>query len=199
MAKTTPMANIENVNFALIKKWEGGLSKNPQDPAAAFPVPDGSGFHTNMGITWKTFSGNARKLDYAATPQNFKKMPPDIWLKIYKKGFWDGVRADQINSQAIAEFLADWAWGSGPLTTAKNLQRFLLTTGSILVVDGKIGPVTLGLLDGLAQKRGERVVFEDLDRSKRNFLKGVKNFSTFGLGWFNRMDDFRNYAVGIIP
>ena len=193
------MANAENVNFALIKKWEGGLSKNPLDPAAAFPVPDGSGFHTNIGITWKTFSGNAKKLGYAATPQLFKKMPPDIWLKIYKKGFWDGVRADEINSQAIAEFLADWAWGSGPAVAVKNLQRYLLAMGMTLTVDGKIGPITVGLLNGWAQIKGERIVFEDLDRSKRNFLKGLKGFSAFGLGWFNRMDDFRNYAVGIIP
>ena len=100
------MAKVENVNFALIKKWEGGWSKDPLDPAAAFPVPDGSGVHTNIGITWKTFAANAEKLGYAATPKNFKNMPPDIWLK---------------------------------------------------------------------------------------------HFTTFGLGWFNRMDDFRNYAVGIIP
>ncbi len=192
------MAKIENVNFDLIRKWEGGLSKNPADRAAAFPLPDGSGFHTNIGITWKTFSGNALKLGYAATPEIFKEMPADIWLKIYKGGFWDGVRADLINSQAIGEFLADWAWGSGPATAGRKLQHYLNTFGNTLQADGKVGPITIGLLNTLIQKRGERVVFEDLDLCKRNYLKEVKDYNQFGLGWYNRMDDFRNYAVGII-
>ena len=192
------MAKIENVNFALIKKWEGGLSDDTADPAAAFPLPDGSGIHTNVGITWKTFSANALRLGYAATPENFKKMPAETWLKIYKDGFWDGIQADRIESQAIGEFLADWAWGSGPLTAGKNLQRYLSTTGSDLKVDGKVGPVTIGLLNDLTLKRGERIVFEDLDLFKRNFLKGVKTYQIHGFGWFNRMDDFRNYAVTII-
>jgi len=192
------MANAEKVNFALIKKWEGGLSKNPDDPAAKFPVPDGSGFHTNMGITWKTFAANAKKLNYEASPKNFKEMPPDIWLKIYKNGFWDSVKADLINSQAIAEFMADWAWGSGPTPAAKNLQQYLLSQGITLKPDGKMGPITIGFLNGLIHKKGERIVFEDLDRWRRNFLKELRPFNTFGFGWFRRMDDFREYAVGII-
>jgi hypothetical protein len=47
------MANINAVNFDYIKKWEGGLSKDSRDQAAKDPVPDGSGYHTNIGITWQ--------------------------------------------------------------------------------------------------------------------------------------------------
>ena len=193
------MAKIENVNIDYFWKWEGGLSKDPRDPAAKFPVPDGKGFHTNKGVTWRVFSTNAQKLGYPATPTHFYEMPKATWLKIYKQLFWDGVKADAIASQAIAEFMADWAWGSGPGTAAKKLQAFLNTRGANLLVDGKIGAITLGFFNNLIQHSGERIVFEDLDRSKRNFLKTTSGFKTYGLGWYNRMDDFRDYAVSIIP
>lgn len=195
------MAKIENVNFALIKKWEGGLSKNKKDAAAKFPVPDGSGYHTNMGITWQTFSSNAQKLGYVATSATFKNMTQAVWLKIYKSLYWNAVKGDEIESQAIAEFLTEWAWGSGPGTSAKHLQAYLnlhLGNQQPLNVDGKIGKNTLTALHNLIQEIGERIVFEDLDRMKRDVLKSSDSINTFGLGWYNRMDDFRNYAVSII-
>lgn len=193
------MANIESVNLDYFWKWEGGLSKDPSDPAAQHPVPDGTGYHTNKGITWKTFKANASKLGYSGTVSNFKKMPKTTWLKIYKHGFWDAIKAGQIESQAIAEFLVDWAWGSGPSTATKKLQEYLNTHGAGLNIDGKIGPITLGVLHDLIAAKGERIVFEDLDRLKRGFLKPLRSFKAHGLGWYNRMDDFREYAVKIIP
>lgn len=195
------MANVNKANIALIKKWEGGKSKNPKDAAAKFPRPEGLIFHTNKGITWETFSTNAAKLGYAATPELFLLMPDDVWLKIYKKLFWDSVKGDDIQSQAIAEFLTDWAWGSGPGTAGKQLQEYLNTQQpeAPLKVDGKIGAKSLAALHALIAKKGERIVFEDLDRAKRNFLHTLQSTNTFGLGWFRRMDDFRNYAAEIIP
>lgn len=195
------MANVNKANIALIKKWEGGKSKNPKDAAAKFPRPEGLIYHTNKGITWETFSTNAAKLGYAATPELFLLMPDDVWLKIYKKLFWDSVKGDDILSQAIAEFLTDWAWGSGPGTAGKQLQEYLnrQQPEAPLKVDGKIGPKTLTVLHALIAKKGERIVFEDLDRAKRNFLHTLQSTNTFGLGWFRRMDDFRNYAAEIIP
>lgn len=195
------MANVNKANIDLIRKWEGGLSKNPKDKAAQFPRPPGLEFHTNAGITWETFFTNAQKLGYEATAELFISMPDKIWLKIYKKLFWDGVKGDQIKSQAIAEFLTEWAWGSGPGTAVKKLQEYLnLHSGTDpLKVDGKIGPKTLDALHARIKQKGERVIFEDLDRMKRNFLNGLRDINTFGVGWYHRMDDFRNYAVSIIP
>jgi lysozyme family protein len=195
------MANVQHANTALVKKWEGGLSKNKKDPADKFPRPANLEFHTNMGITWETFSTNAQKLGYAADPDLFVKMPDDIWLKIYKKLFWDSVKGDDINSQAIAEFMTEWAWGSGPGTAAKKLQEYINThrTENLLKVDGKIGTKTIGALHEIIRKKGERIVFEDLDRAKRNFLNTLSSINLFGVGWYHRMDEFRNYAVQIIP
>jgi lysozyme family protein len=108
-----------------IRKWEGGLSKSKSDYFSKFPVPDGSGYHTNKGITWKTFETLAPKLGYIATPQLFYAMPDDIWGKIFKYGYWDVIHGDQITSQAIAETLVDWAWASGAGIAIIQLQGLL--------------------------------------------------------------------------
>ena len=50
------MANINKANLDYILKWEGGLSKHPRDSAARHPVPDGSGHHTNKGITFRLWA-----------------------------------------------------------------------------------------------------------------------------------------------
>lgn len=106
-------------------KVEGGLSKSKQDKASAFPVPDGSGYHTNKGVTWKTFSSLATRLGYRPDVALFYKMPDSLVGLIFKYEYWDKVYADKINSQAIAENIADWAYHSGPGTALKQVKKFL--------------------------------------------------------------------------
>jgi lysozyme family protein len=42
------MSNFQHLTPFILKS-EGGLSKKPKDSASAHPVPDGSGYHTNIG------------------------------------------------------------------------------------------------------------------------------------------------------
>ena len=116
------MADINKVNFAYIKKWEGGLSKNPKDSASKHPVPDGSGYHTNMGVTWATW-----QFHFGKDIQGFYAMPFDKWKKVYLF-YWNLVGGASISSQIITEFLADWAWASG-INAPRQLQYYLYNTG----------------------------------------------------------------------
>jgi lysozyme family protein len=193
------MADIQKVNFDYIRKWEGRLSKDKRDRAARHPVPDGSGYHTNIGVTWQAFLFNGPLLGYHPTPALFYEMPKEIWLRIYKLGYWDSMKADQINSQAIAEFLVDWAWGSGPSLAARKLQTYLNKHGYGLKIDGVLGAISIGCLNHHIAKKGERAVFNDLFKEKTAFLKTVPSFKTFGKGWTNRMNDFKAYAETILP
>jgi len=112
-----------------ILQSEGGLSKNPNDNASAYPVPDGSGYHTNKGVTWKTFVDLASKIGYTATPKLFYAMPSDIWGKIYKLGYWDQFRGDTIQAQAVANMFADGFWIGGGAKQVKAVQTFLKSNG----------------------------------------------------------------------
>ena len=192
------MANINAVNLAYIKRWEGGLSRDQNDPAAVDPVPDGSGYHTNKGVTWNTFKGLASRIGYSPTAALFYKMPDNIWLGIYKIGYWDPMNGDKINSQGIAELLADWAWGSGPGTAARYVQRYLVGKGYKIAVDGAFGPASTKALNDQIKKAGAAAVFNDLYNARLNFLKSLGGWQHYGTGWTNRMKDFYNYGIRVV-
>ena len=192
------MANINAVNFDYIKRWEGGLSKDRNDPAAVDPVPDGSGYHTNIGVTWATFKGLAKQAGYIATPELFYRMPKETWLKIYKQGYWDPMNADNINSQGIAELLVDFAWGSGPGTAARVTQRYLAGKGFKIAVDGRFGPASTKALNDAIKKFGAKQVFDDLWNLRLNYLKSLSGWQNYGFGWSNRMNDLYSFASKIL-
>lgn len=192
------MANINKVNTDYILKWEGGVGNDPRDTYAKWPVPDGTGNHTNKGITWVTFKQFAQRAGYVATPALFYKMPTDIWLKIYKIGFWDPMRGDQIPSQAIAELLADFAWHSGAGGATKQLQKYLNGQGYKLLVDGGFGPKTLEALISHIKRVGEKKAFDGFFLHRIAFLKSLEDYSAFGKGWLNRMKDFYDYAGDLV-
>ena len=103
---------------SFIKAKEGGLSSATTDTASNNPSNCGNGsngrpYHTNKGVTWSTFKGLSSKLGYSATCDNFKKMPDDIWGKIYKDGYWNPMQGDRIKNQAIANTFVEMVWGSG--------------------------------------------------------------------------------------
>jgi len=111
------MAKYTNI-ISFIKDKEGGLSSATTDTASRNPSNCGNGsngkpYHTNKGVTWTTFKGLSNKLGYSASCENFRKMPNDIWGKIYKEGYWNPIQGDRIKNQAIANTFVEMAYMSG--------------------------------------------------------------------------------------
>jgi len=185
------MGNIKNCNIDYILKWEGGLSKHVKDSASSNCIPDGSGVHTNKGITWAAW--RAKHGSSESSIKRFYEMSKEDWLGMYEL-YWYGVKADRIESDLIAEFWADFAWGSGVGGASRQLQYYLRSEGFNLEVDGIIGKMTLSALNGLIEAKGERYVFDGCYIHRVHFLKSLKSFADFGRGWMNRMEDFYDYA-----
>ena len=172
-----------------IKKWEGGLSKAKTDSASSYPVPDGSGYHTNKGVTWKSFEALAPKLGYTATPALFYKMPDDIWGRIFKVGYWDPINGDNIKSQAIAETLADWAWGAGPGTAIKKLKEFLGLPSSYTMDAATLAKVN-------APAPNEKDFLKRLSDYKLKWYTSLPGQSANYSGWTNRLNDLYKTTLG---
>lgn len=186
------MADINKVNFDYIKKWEGGLSRNPRDSASKHTVPDGSGYHTNMGVTWATW-----KFHFGEDIKGFYAMPFDKWKQVYL-WYWNLVGAARIPSQAIGEFLADWAWASG-VNAPRQLQHYLYNLGYYkLVPDGRFGDKTLAALLAAIKEKGEAQVYEGLYDHRIEWLKKIPSYKDFGRGWVNRLEDFDKYAKRLL-
>jgi lysozyme family protein len=99
----------------------------------------------------------------------------------YKNNFWDKIKCSQIEKQAVAETLFDFAVNAGYRTSAKLAQLVLDTTP-----DGIIGPKTLSKLNQVEEndfnlryalaKIARYTQIVNRDRSQNKFL----------LGWINR-------------
>jgi lysozyme family protein len=185
------MANIDKANLGYILRWEGGLSKHERDSASRHPVPDGSGYHTNKGVTWRVFASIYGTSNTAIS--RFYEMTHADFKGIYKL-YWNGVKADLIQSQILGEYVTDFAWGSGVAGASRQVQKWLNTQGYKVAIDGKIGMQTVTAINQLIKTKGEKAAFESLNAHRRHFLSQLRDFDVFGKGWFNRLNDFIAYA-----
>jgi lysozyme family protein len=70
--------------------------------------------------------------------------------KFYKAAYWNPLCLDDVACQCLAEQLADHGVNAGPARPAKMLQYLLSSEfGTALVVDGKIGPRTIAVLNAV--------------------------------------------------
>jgi lysozyme family protein len=172
------MANYTNI-IPFIKAAEGGLSRNAQDQAAAYPVPDASGYHTNKGITWKVWSsifGSTQPSIFG-----FYNMLDKDWGYIFKQLYWNKIYGDQINSQRIADILVNWVWMSGTYYPVKNLQYILGINQ-----DGIFGPNTLKSLNS-SNEVDTYNKLKGLQIAYINNLGAQPQYSMFLTGWNNRL------------
>lgn len=149
-----------------ILRWEGGFVNDPDDAGGA----------TNKGVTIATFR---HFYGSNATVEQLKQITDEQWLHIFKTGYWDRWRADEIENQSIAHIVVDWVWASG-VYGITGVQKILG-----VAVDGIVGPKTLAALnsrqprDLFYQIRDARIAFiDDIVRRKptqKKFLRGWTN------------------------
>ena len=196
------MAETNKKIIDFFMKWEGGLSRDPKDSASKYPNPlkhDGQyGFHTNMGITFATWT----KFKGKKANRAFFEMTHEDVVEIFEKGYWLPSKCDKIDSQAIGVCLVSWAWGSGSYGAATQLQRMLLKDGhKIGAVDGIIGKKTLKAVNSY----DEVELFDLMVKTREAFFRYISNYNNartqsqrtrfsnnarFLNGWLNRLRNF---------
>ena len=172
------MADIKKL-ASFILKWEGGFVNDPLDRGGA----------TNKGVTiavWKS-QGYDKDGDGDIDVADLKKITEADAIMIMKKNYWDRWKADTIKSQAIANTLVDWVWGSGKWGIIIP-QRILGVTA-----DGLVGPKTIEALN----KQDSAKFLEKLYLARFNFLDDIvasnPSQKRFIKGWKNRMNDLINH------
>jgi lysozyme family protein len=174
---------------AFTKKWEGGLSRDVNDSASSYPCPTPhngkNGYHTNIGITyavWKAKHGTTQD-------HRFLNMSDEDWFEIFKKGYWDTMRADEFNNMSIGIFVTGMCWGSGKRQAVKSLQQAIINCGVSVEKDGLLGNKTISAANSIEPRK----LFDALTSERERFFRAIskgKN-AKFLKGWLNRLEDYK--------
>ena len=151
----------------IILHHEGGYVNHPKDP----------GGMTNLGVTKRVYE---EWVGYAVSEHTMKNLTEKDVAPIYKKNYWDRVKADQL-PEGLDLCVFDWAVNSGTGRAAKKLQGMIGT-----VVDGGIGPNTLRALKLYCDTEGIEAAISDYTKIRQEFYEGLSTFDTFGRGWTRR-------------
>lgn len=159
-------------SLSLVLRREGGYVNHPKDPGGA----------THKGITIGTYR---RYINSKGTPDDLRRITDEQVATVYKKHYWDKVKADNLPS-GVDYAVFDFAVNSGPSRAAKYLQ-------SVVGVkqDGIVGPETISA----ATWSDPGATINALCDNRMKFLRGLKTWPTFGKGWTNRVTDVRRHAL----
>ena len=152
-----------------VLKWEGGYAGNIDGMTC-----------TMKGVTlatYRKFFGSNK------TCKDLKEITQAEWDLIFKEGYWDKWRADEINNQSIADLLVDWTWTSG--------RYGIILPQRVLGVkdDGVVGPKTIAAINDYPNQK--ELFWKLWNRRKRHFQDIAKNGKEkFLKGWLHRLEDF---------
>lgn len=171
-----------DIFFEEILDVEGGYVNDPDD----------SGGHTNMGITFRTYAEYFANIHgVKSTIEDLKNMPVAEARAIYRKLYWDRVRADDLPS-GIDILVADMAVNSGVTAASKMLQKVVDAK-----VDGVIGPNTLGKVEINTPEGLLHYVFM-ARRQEYHVISFYRNNQKFYKGWINRLNSVYDLAHSLI-
>ena len=168
--------------FPTLLKHEGGFVDDPDDPGGA----------TNKGIIMETFQRAAQRyLGIEPTLANLKALTDAQAGKIYKALYWDEVRGDEIDLQALANIVFDFQVNAGD-RASKLLQQTINSLGAnpALDVDGEIGAETMKALKRADQKAVYRRYKQGRIDYYNDLVARRPSLGKFLNGWLNRVNSF---------
>lgn len=180
-----------NLAYKISRNNEGGYANDPRD----------TGGETYKGVSrvnnpkWSGWTIiDAYKKKYGPIKNNF--VIPDSKLDqlvkdLFRSNYWNPLKADNIQSQDIANIMFDFALTSGTTRSAINVQRAAGVTA-----DGIIGSDSLKAINrAKAKDLGNKLLKENLDYytylAKEHPQK--EKYSWAYQSWVNRIKQFQSF------
>lgn len=155
---------LKYLEFVL--KHEGGYVNDSRDPGGA----------TNYGVTQDVYNNYLHSSGKKS--QSVSLITRREVEAIYRVKYWMAIKGDQLPvGWDYAAF--DFAINSGISRSIKVMQQAVGVDA-----DGVLGEKTLA-----AVRAAPRSALTDYIQLRRDFLRSLKTFPTFGKGWMRRVDE----------
>lgn len=164
--------------WAVTRGFEGGFTKNPEDPGNWTRGAVGIGMleGTNMGIS------------AAAYPDlNIAMLTPFVAGAIYQRDYWNRVAGDALPA-GVDMMVFDAAVNMGVWRSAELLQTAVGVTA-----DGIIKTATLAAVKAMDAAR----LIDALAEAREAYYERLGTFQTFGDGWTARVTACRQAALAM--
>lgn len=174
MASTNQARSLQ-----LVLAHEGGYVNHPDDPGGA----------TNKGVTQRVY--DAYRTNKGLGKRSVRSITQAEVAEIYDRQYWDEAWCDKLPA-GLDYAVFDYAVNSGVNRALKDLQRTLNANANYfgvsgkLSVDGVFGNATETAVNSAANADEEALIVQYCER-RMKFLKSLKNYRTFGKGWFRRV------------
>lgn len=153
--------------FNLARK--NGWSDDPDDPGGA----------TMIDVTLNTYAYYRKtKGIISTTKSDLRNISFPEWMEILKTMFWNRWRADEIQSQGIANMLVDWVWASGD-KSIRNAQKVIGVTA-----DGIVGAKTLSAVNNAPTEE----LFYMLRNAREKYYRNCRASWKYLNGWLRRLN-----------
>src|SRR6056300_191325 len=156
----------------MVLEHEGGYVNHPSDP----------GGETKYGISKRAYPD----VDIA-------ELTKDDAADLYKRDYWDRIKGDDL-PVGVACVVMDYAVNSGISRASKALQSVC----GIANGDGVIGPASLNSVWTTVKNDGERSVVDAVTEQRREFIRNLSIYETFGKGWERRITETHEKAVELL-
>jgi lysozyme family protein len=176
-------ANNWKQAFEQMLASEGGFTDDERDNGNK--LPDGRKGSTMLGVTqfnWENHIG------HQVTHDQMRKLTPADVEPLYKKKYWDAVRADELPS-GIDYLMFDFCVNAGAGRAIKTLQASVGTTP-----DGGFGAITMKAVEAMSTAD----LIEIFSQEKEAFYRSLRDFQVYGKGWLNRVEQVKVKSTSML-
>ncbi len=164
-----------------IQRAEGGYQNLVNDKGNYNSLNERVG--TNFGISAKVYE---RYIGVPPSIEDMKNITQNEAHYIFKNQFWDAIKADAINSQAVAETYADHAINASPRASTRIMQRVLNNTfGKTLTVDGITGNKTIAAINSVDATQ----LFNAFSNGRKSYYNSLNDCKYFCNAWHGRVEE----------
>ncbi len=181
------MANFK-LFIPLVHLAEGGYQKLPTDTGNLNSL--GQLVGTNKGVSAPVYE---TYLGYPPSEADMRAITTVTANAIYKRNYWDKLKADNMKTQEVANVLVDHGVNAGTGGAAKIVQTVLKNSFSKnLEVDGAIGNMTIAAINSVDQIKLQSAIVI----AREQFYNSLAaQYPEFIRGWLNRLKPFYEDSV----